>query len=403
MKSQLFIPTKLSIGFQERNDTFTGKLAYVIYYDEKGKLRKQTSWESWRDKKIPIVELENTPRSGFVLNKGVKRYADWGSGRAMIRVHDPAGFEFEVTVDNLVGILMHSDVSKRDIMEQCVYAWAGPELVLLPVNSDAYQESVAYTQKQSQNVSTKSLVPGRQYQKKKSDEIVTYIGFYPWYEMKSERAKSASNGWHTPRYETAIRTQQSKGNRHVFHDGSSFIIPSVGTLGVEVSPTCVDNYAFLESEFLGSINGQRIVSLFVEPITDVELTCTSNKPIVLTQLNPDGAVFTTITVPYSNSDISPQNLLTFHATAHPFRVENGFFYNTTWVSDGSGQTPVTLQIPTTGVRRQFSCTEVTFSDDYSWPRKAVYSAKVIAELQRLKYGYLVAKLENGLTCPVDFR
>ena len=45
-----FIPKKIKVGFQERKDTYSGKLAYVIYYDEKNNLRKEQSWNSWRDK-----------------------------------------------------------------------------------------------------------------------------------------------------------------------------------------------------------------------------------------------------------------------------------------------------------------------------------------------------------------
>ena len=48
MNTNIFIPTKINVGFQERKDTYTGKLAYVIYFDEKGKLRKETSWQGWR-------------------------------------------------------------------------------------------------------------------------------------------------------------------------------------------------------------------------------------------------------------------------------------------------------------------------------------------------------------------
>ena len=35
----IYIPEKIKVGYQNRNDTYTKKLAYVIYYDEKGKLR----------------------------------------------------------------------------------------------------------------------------------------------------------------------------------------------------------------------------------------------------------------------------------------------------------------------------------------------------------------------------
>ena len=47
---KLYIPKKINVGFQLRQGTYTGKLAYVIYWDDKGKLRKEASWESWRHK-----------------------------------------------------------------------------------------------------------------------------------------------------------------------------------------------------------------------------------------------------------------------------------------------------------------------------------------------------------------
>ena len=93
--SALFIPSKIRVGFQERKGTFTGKLAYVIYYDEKGKLRKEGSWESWRDKNMEPVEFDNTPQTGFIFNKGIQRTAEWfGTGRSVVRLYDSRDFEF---------------------------------------------------------------------------------------------------------------------------------------------------------------------------------------------------------------------------------------------------------------------------------------------------------------------
>jgi hypothetical protein len=60
LKSSIFIPKTINVGFQNRSDTYTGKLGYVIYYDEKGKLRKEASWNSWRDENIPNEEFEET-------------------------------------------------------------------------------------------------------------------------------------------------------------------------------------------------------------------------------------------------------------------------------------------------------------------------------------------------------
>jgi hypothetical protein len=68
MKSNIFIPEKIKVGFQNRQDTYTKKLAYIIYYDEKGKLRKEKSWNGWRDKEIQ--DLDFSPSFFKAPNKG---------------------------------------------------------------------------------------------------------------------------------------------------------------------------------------------------------------------------------------------------------------------------------------------------------------------------------------------
>lgn len=239
--ADLFIPSKIKVGFQKRADTFTGKLAYVIYYDEKGKLRKETSWEGWRDSKIDAVDFDNKPHNNFVLNKGVQRDGHWGSGRSIIRIYDPRDFEFEISVDNLIGLLMHSDVSKRDIVQECVYAWAGKELVLLPTNSEEYQKSLNFTSKQSKNISTKDLVKGHVYSQKKSDVKYTYIGYFQCYEW---------HGWGAMR-------QKDKGKKHIFYDGRDFVYPGINTFAEEVLSEPVDNYAELVDKFFKNTKQSR--------------------------------------------------------------------------------------------------------------------------------------------------
>lgn len=249
--ANLFIPSKIKVGFQKRSDTFTGKLAYVIYFDEKGKLRKETSWEGWRDQKIESVEFENKPNSGYLFNKGVQRGGyDWGTGRSSIRVFDPRDFEFEITVDNLMGILMHSDVSKRDIIEECVFAWEGKELVLLPINSEEYQKSVEYTQKQSEKLSTKELVKGYSYNQKKSEGVLIYVGHLEWFDWGHEKN---SEGY----------THRSLGKKHVFYNESAghFVTPGIATFSSINSAEVVDNYASIVDEFFKTVNSQSIVGV----------------------------------------------------------------------------------------------------------------------------------------------
>lgn len=187
MKSQLYIPKKLKIGFQNRSDTFTGKLSYIIYYDDKNVLRKQKSWEGWCDKTIEPIEVDNKPISGFVINKDVKRSSDWyNSGRTMVRIWDPRGFEFEITTNNLMFILMSVDCSKRGLVGDFVYSWVDKQLVLLPIDSLEYSECVNYTNLQSQKVKAKELIPGCYYLTKKQVKLY-YIGKLPWYDTKYVR------------------------------------------------------------------------------------------------------------------------------------------------------------------------------------------------------------------------
>lgn len=109
---------KIKVGFQNRENTYTKKLAYVIYEDHKGVLRKRASWESWRDEKIEPVDHDNEPTSGFVLNKKVGDYvSDWNHRQAYVRVYDPRGFEFEITIENLLYILENANSIKGKGLE----------------------------------------------------------------------------------------------------------------------------------------------------------------------------------------------------------------------------------------------------------------------------------------------
>lgn len=275
----MYIPKKIIVGFQKRNDTFTGKLAYITYFDEKGVHRKKTSWDGWRDHKIETIELDNTPRSGFVINKGVARDGYWGSGRSVVRIHDPEEFEFEIDIPNLIGILMHSDVSKRDITQDCVYAWYGTSLVLLPTNSKEYQDSLVYTKKQEQKVSAKELKVGATYVARKHDTQYVYIGRYDWFDWTTEYERS---NYYRDRFITFDGSKVDarvhglsgsvsvpKGKKHVFYNVGSrkFEVPSVSTLAYCVNEECVSDYATLVDQMWRTANLQQVTGVTFAPIT----------------------------------------------------------------------------------------------------------------------------------------
>ena len=188
--TQLFIPKKIKVGFQERNDTYTGKLAYVVFVDNKGVLRKQKSFDEWRDNKIPVEEYDNLPQDGFCLNKNIKRYgwSHFGSNSSYIRVYDPRGVEFEITPENLIGILTETDCLKRGLDGKFVYAWSGTNLVLLPCGSEEYKKAVEHTKRQDMKISTKDLKEGCVYTTKQGETVI-YIGKCNYYSYEDDNGR----------------------------------------------------------------------------------------------------------------------------------------------------------------------------------------------------------------------
>lgn len=210
MKTNIFVPSKINVGFQNRQGTYTGKLAYVIYFDEKGKLRKETSWEGWRDKNIPNEIYDNEPTEGFVLNKkvgGVEESWGWDVRKTYTRIYDPRGFEFEITIPNLLWILENCDCIKGKGLEgQFVYGWDGKELVLVPVESPDYKEIQEKNKVIHNNefIKAKDLILGATYETLNGDRYV-YMGKHDVYEYETNRYHDKSYySWHKEGWEYPI-------------------------------------------------------------------------------------------------------------------------------------------------------------------------------------------------------
>lgn len=187
MNNTFYIPKKINVGFQKRSDTYSGKLAYVTYTDDKGVFRKQHSWEGWRDKNIDPLTCDNTPTEGFVLNRnggGPREYYHWNPRNEFIRVYDPRGFEFEISLPNLLHILAHTNSYKGKGLEgKFIYAWEGKNLVLLPVACQEYKNSVEFSDLQKAKVSLKDLKIGATYETKKQ-EMIIYAGRFLIHNFK---------------------------------------------------------------------------------------------------------------------------------------------------------------------------------------------------------------------------
>lgn len=179
VSTKMFIPKTITVGYQQRGDTYTGKLAYIIYTDDKGKLRKEPSWQSWRTNKLGRDDFDNIPTSGFVLNRGVggaRMSYGHNARNEYIRVYDPRNFEFEISVHNLLFILQEcSSIKGKGLEGEFIYSWNGTELVLLPVISKEYEECVKHTERQKIKFDKKDIKEGHSYLMKNGTEVL-YLG-----------------------------------------------------------------------------------------------------------------------------------------------------------------------------------------------------------------------------------
>jgi len=207
--TMMTIPEIINVGYQKRSDTYTGKLAYVVYTDVKGKLRKEKSWRGWCSDQIKKDEFKNEPTEGFVLNKGVggqRQSYGWNARNEYIRVYDPRDFEFEISVSNLLFILQEcSSIKGKGLEGKFVYSWNGADLILLPCCSQEYTECVKYNENMVAKVTKDQMVEGCTYQMKSMINVM-YLGRHPWFSKEYD--------WSVP----SKNYLKSLGKRHIFLD-----------------------------------------------------------------------------------------------------------------------------------------------------------------------------------------
>ncbi len=261
--SQLLIPPRLRVGFQNREDTYSKRLAYVIYYDTAGKIRKEASWSSWRDKKIDPVEYDNEPTEGFVLNKdvgGVRRSWSHYGRMEKVRVYDPRGFEFEITIPNLLFILREGTCHPGKGLEgKFVYAWSGNELVLLPVKSVDYEQSAGYTALQNKGLKARELVPGRTYRTRRMEDWV-FLGKFDFFFTLTGPYSYKIKPGDTGVTKKLVFAKQNEGKWDLVYQNDP------KALAVCVSEALADNFAELVELHTRSVRGSRISKLLLKPV-----------------------------------------------------------------------------------------------------------------------------------------
>lgn len=212
-KNFLYIPKRLKVGFKNRvfgeNDWENNrekaaeetKLGYVVYWDEKGELRKENSWEKWRDKSLGESEIGNEPLHGFAIHLVRNGYrGEWFSGRdAKVLVMHPQGFAFEITPENACSLIIEGGVEAGTgiIGGEQVLAWDKKELILLGTKSKEYEESLSHTRKvNAGGVKATELIAGHIY-RCRNGELRLYFGKPDYYtqEWGKGKEKPSGDGW----------------------------------------------------------------------------------------------------------------------------------------------------------------------------------------------------------------
>lgn len=271
MIEKMYIPKTMLVGYQNRDDTMTGKLSYITY--KKGsQIYKKTSWENWCDYNLGLDDIDNKPTDGFLFNKDITHvsynYYSNGSKHSKMRVFDPRGFDFEITINNLSFIINTCNINNGEIEGKFVYAWDGVELILLPVNSNEYKESVSFSKNENKKISARDLVLGRTYQLKKTEDHVIYIGRHHFrkkvnWKRRTELVSDLSNEFEC--YENHIHVLQDifedKGNQHVFYNETKKCYEGniQSKLSICLDEECSDSYADLLESFIHSTEHSAIV------------------------------------------------------------------------------------------------------------------------------------------------
>ncbi len=217
--TNFIIPEDVIVGYQDRDDTYTDMLGFVTYKDEKGEIRFGNAWSGWRDKNIKPGEFKNEPTEGFVINKHSGK--QWGHFERdeFVRVYDPRGFEFEISIDNMMKIIFHNGINKGNIIEgKLVYGWdySKRKVTLLPIHCEEYDAHIKNLNLiKSGNVKLFSgktdVIPGHDY-KFKNGQILHYLGKY----------KTFSYHWNNRLDENPIAHIFYDINEKTYHNTNAF-------------------------------------------------------------------------------------------------------------------------------------------------------------------------------------
>ncbi len=187
LANSIYIPEEIFLKFCDidRQDTIDGKLSFPSYFKKNGKVTHETSMSHWGNNKIPTKTVKNKVSDGYIINLSVSRSGDWySSGRSMMRIYSPEGFEFEITVENFCYICEYADISRKYINCELAFGFCSGKPILIPKNSPLYEQALIDTditngvtsKTEALKLFSEKFVPGKVYQKVNGYSKELYLG-----------------------------------------------------------------------------------------------------------------------------------------------------------------------------------------------------------------------------------
>ena len=102
----------------------------------------------------------NEPLVGYQLARSVRRHGWSGKGNVVWRISDPRGFDLEITSENFASLLGCVTMEQGVIQGRCIWGRMGPRNVLLPEDSEPYQQALRLTQKVRTQISLRDVQRG---------------------------------------------------------------------------------------------------------------------------------------------------------------------------------------------------------------------------------------------------
>lgn len=115
----MIIPKEIIVGYQTRLDSFGHRLGFITaMYD--GKMKFENAFKNWV-KEEPDT-FTNEPTSGIIVN--FANPCSYGDREAFVRLWDPRGFEFEITLNNFMELLLNNSMEEGGVLKgEFVYGW----------------------------------------------------------------------------------------------------------------------------------------------------------------------------------------------------------------------------------------------------------------------------------------